>query len=151
MTKDKSDLPEEKIKKLSEILKEQGLTEIEIETDGLKIKVRKEAVQVAASIPQVQASSPAAASSPAGAAVKDDSYAVKSPMVGTFYASSSPDAAAFVKVGDKVKKGDTLCIVEAMKLMNELPCDVNGEIIEICVANAEAVSFGQVIMKIRKA
>lgn len=150
MTKDKTDLPEEKIKKLSEILKEQGLTEIEIETDGLKIKVRKEAVQVSSSIPQISSSTLGQAASASPAAIKDDLYAVKSPMVGTFYASASPELPAFVKVGDKVKKGDTLCIVEAMKLMNELPCDVNGEIVEISLANAEAVSFGQVIMKIRK-
>ena len=72
-------------------------------------------------------------------------------MVGTFYAKPSPDADTFVSLGSKVNKGDTLCIVEAMKLMNDLPADVSGEVIEICVEDAQAISFGEVIMKIKKA
>ncbi|MBT6843435.1 MAG: acetyl-CoA carboxylase biotin carboxyl carrier protein [Candidatus Melainabacteria bacterium] len=140
----KDDLPVEKINKLSEILKDQGLTEIEIESDGLKIKVRKDAQQVAV------AASPAAASPAAStpAAAANNYIEIKSPMVGTFYSSASPDTDAFVKVGDKVSKGDTICIVEAMKLMNELPSEVEGTVKEICVQNAEAISYGQVIMRL---
>jgi acetyl-CoA carboxylase biotin carboxyl carrier protein len=71
-------------------------------------------------------------------------------MVGTYYASPSPDADAFIKVGDRVKKGDTLCIIEAMKLMNELPSEVSGIVKEISVDNSQAISFGEVIIKIEK-
>lgn len=135
---------------LAEILKEQGLTEIEVELDGLKIKVRKEPESIAYTAPSVV---PVASATTASVAkeVGAGLYELKSPMVGTFYASSSPDADPFVKAGDKVNKGETVGIVEAMKLMNELPSDVSGEIVEICVQNAEAVSYGQVIMKIRLA
>lgn len=151
MSNDK--LPVEKIKQLSEILKEQGLTEIEVEIDDFKIRVRKEASVVHAAAPvAVAASSTPSASAPAAASkpAASDLFEVKSPMVGTFYGSPSPDAAPFVKVGDKVKKGDTLCIVEAMKLMNELPAEVSGEIVEILASSSEAISYGQVIMKIKK-
>lgn len=149
----KEDLPIDKIKKLSEILQEQSLTEIEIESDGFKIRVRKEATTMISSgfapmANQAQSSAPTASSSPAAPA--ENLFEVKSPMVGSFYASPSPDSAPFVKVGDKVKKGDPLCIIEAMKLMNELPSEVDGEIVDIVVANSDAISFGQVLMKIRK-
>lgn len=140
----KDDLPVDKINKLSEILKDQGLTEIEIESDGLKIKVRKDAQALAV------AAAPAAASPAASTPVAavNNYIEIKSPMVGTFYSSASPDTDAFVKVGDKVSKGDTICIVEAMKLMNELPSEVEGTVKEICVQNAEAISYGQVIMRL---
>ena len=74
---------------------------------------------------------------------------VKSPMVGTFYASSAPDKDPFVKVGDKVKKGQVLCIVEAMKLMNEIESEFDGEIVEICVENEEVVEYGKPLFKIK--
>lgn len=150
----KDDLPIEKIKKLSEILQEQNLTEIEIEAEGLKIKVRKEAgpiIGTAAihSSPALAASTASATAESRAAATNDKLFEVKSPMVGTFYSSPSPDSAAFVKVGSKIKKGDSLCIIEAMKLMNEVPSDVDGEIAEILVSNSEAISFGQVLMKVK--
>lgn len=147
----KSDLPVEKINTLAEILKEQGLTEIEVELDGLKIKVRKEPEGIAYTTPISATASPTTHAAPAAKDAGSGFYELKSPMVGTFYTSSSPDAEVFVKAGDKINKGDTVGIVEAMKLMNELPSDVSGEVIEICVQNAEAVSYGQVIMKIRLA
>lgn len=151
-------LPVEAIKKLAEVLKEQDLTEIEVELeDWGKIKVRKEASGVIVSSPAVgaapvaaPAASASAAASPAASASSANTFEVKSPMVGTFYAAPSPDADPFIKVGDKVKKGDTLCIVEAMKLMNELPADVSGTVTEICVSDAQAISFGEVLIKIEK-
>lgn len=150
--KEKSDIPVEKINTLAEILKEQGLTEIEVELDGLKIKVRKEPEGVTYAAPAVTSASTAAPShAPVAKDTASNLYELKSPMVGTFYVSSSPDSDPFVKAGDKVNKGETVGIVEAMKLMNELPADVSGEVVEICVQNAEAVSYGQVIMKIRLA
>lgn len=149
----KTDLPVDKIEQLSKILKDQDLTEIEVEIDDFKIKVRKEsgAVSVAAPIAAAPVAPTSNGSAPAASApAASDLYEVKSPMVGTFYAKPSPDAEPFIKVGDKVKKGDVLCIVEAMKLMNELPAEVDGEIAEICVSDAEAISFGQVIIKIKE-
>jgi acetyl-CoA carboxylase biotin carboxyl carrier protein len=151
MSNDK--LPVDKIKQLSEILKDQDLTEIEVEMGDLKIKVRKESSVVHATTPATIAPAVAVSSSaPTSpkAAPSADVFEVKSPMVGTFYASPSPDAPAFVKVGDKIKKGDALCIIEAMKLMNELPAEVSGEVVEILASNADAISYGQVIMKIKK-
>ena len=74
---------------------------------------------------------------------------VKSPMVGTFYASSSPEKAPFVKIGDKVHKGQVLCIVEAMKLMNEIESEFDGEIVEICVKNEDVVEYGTPLFKIK--
>lgn len=74
--------------------------------------------------------------------------AVTSPMVGVFYASPSPDAPAFVTKGQKVKKGDTLCIIESMKLMNEIPAERDGEVVEICAQNGSLVEFGQVLFKL---
>lgn len=142
-------LPVDKINQLSQILKDQGLTEIEVEVDNVKIKVRKEATVVAASAPAVSAAPASAPASAPAAAANSNLREVKSPMVGTFYAAASPDAEPFAKVGDKVSKGQTLCIIEAMKLMNEFPSDIDGEIAEICVKDSEAISFGQVIMKIK--
>lgn len=145
---EKNNLPVDKINQLSQILKDQGLTEIEVEVDDIKIRVRKEASVISA--PSLVASTPVATERSNTAASSDAGlHLVKSPMVGTFYASPSPDAAPFVKVGDRVTKGQTLCIVEAMKLMNELPSDVDGEIVEVCVQDASAISFGQVIIKIK--
>lgn len=74
---------------------------------------------------------------------------IKSPMVGTFYASSSPDKAPFVKVGDRVHKGQVLCIVEAMKLMNEIESEFDGEIVEICVSNEDVVEYGKPLFKLK--
>lgn len=80
---------------------------------------------------------------------EEDYKKVKSPMVGTFYTKASPTAEPFVKVGDKVKKGDVLCIIEAMKLMNEIESDVDGEIAEICYKDEELVEYGSVLFKLK--
>ena len=90
-----------------------------------------------------------AAESPAGtAAAKSNLVEIKSPMVGTFYRSPNPDAPAYVEVGSKIVKGQTLCILEAMKLMNELEAEVEGVVREVCVENAEPVEYGQVLFRI---
>ncbi|QIB28034.1 acetyl-CoA carboxylase biotin carboxyl carrier protein [Caloranaerobacter azorensis] len=80
----------------------------------------------------------------------EDIFVVKSPIVGTFYTSPSPGAEPFVKAGDKVEEGQTLCIIEAMKIMNEITSEVSGEIVEILVENEEVVEYGQPLMKIRR-
>lgn len=83
-------------------------------------------------------------------AIDDQSYIVKSPMVGTFYISSSPDTAPFVKVGDKIEKGQTICIIEAMKIMNEIEAEVAGEVLEILVNNEDIIEYGQALMRVRR-
>ena len=80
---------------------------------------------------------------------KEEFKVVKSPMVGTFYSKSSPDAKAYVEIGSKVKKGDILCIVEAMKLMNEIESEFDGEIVEICVKDGDMVDYGKPLFKIK--
>lgn len=80
---------------------------------------------------------------------EEDCYRISSPMVGTFYASSSPDKEAFVKVGDRIKKGQVVCILEAMKLMNEIESEFDGEIVEVCVNNEEVVEYGMPLFKIK--
>jgi len=82
--------------------------------------------------------------------IEEDIYIVKSPIVGTFYASPSPDSPAFVNIGDTVEKGQPLCIIEAMKIMNEIECEVSGKVVEILVENEDIVEYGQPLMKIRR-
>lgn len=150
------EVPLTAINQLAEILKNQELSEIELEFEGqYRIKVKKEITgTVFSSVSAPTANSPVSTASETApvkaAAPNKNLFEVKSPMVGTYYASPSPDADAFIKVGDRVKKGDTLCIIEAMKLMNELPSEVSGIVKEISVDNAQAISFGEVIIKIEK-
>jgi len=150
------EVPLTAINQLAEILKNQELSEIELEFEGqYRIKVKKEITgALFSSISSPVTNSPANTASEAASvkatALNKNLFEVKSPMVGTYYASPSPDADAFIKVGDRVKKGDTLCIIEAMKLMNELPSEVSGIVKEISVDNSQAISFGEVIIKIEK-
>ncbi|MEM8614776.1 MAG: acetyl-CoA carboxylase biotin carboxyl carrier protein, partial [Cyanobacteria bacterium P01_H01_bin.105] len=83
-------------------------------------------------------------------ATTSDLYEITSPMVGTFYRSPAPDESPFVDAGDRIKPGQTVCIIEAMKLMNELEAEVSGEIVEILVQNAEPVEFGQPLMRVKQ-
>jgi len=144
----------EYIEKLAEIIADKGLTEISLEDGNQAITMRKDlytgAVQVAA--PQVVAAPQAAAPVATSAAPAEPKAEVKkgqavtSPMVGTFYKAPSPDAKPFVEVGQTISKGDVVCIVEAMKLMNEIESEFSGKITEICVKDGEPVEFGQVLM-----
>ena len=144
----------EYIEKLANLADEQQLTEITVE-DGDKaiiIKRGMQGVQVAApvSVPAApQAAAPAAPSqqaSSAPAAEQPKGTAITSPMVGAFYAAPSPGAKPFVKVGDTVAAGQVVCIVEAMKLMNEIESEVSGKITQICVEDGQSVEYGQVLM-----
>lgn len=95
---------------------------------------------------------PAAASPPPAAPIIDPALVeITAPMVGTFYRSPTPDEAAFVEVGDRIQSGQTVCIIEAMKLMNELEAEISGEIVDILVENAEPIEFGQPLMRVRPA
>ena len=142
------------IKELAEILADKGLTEIVIEDGEKAISLRKEVKEVVAAQPVVAAPAPVvacapaipAAEAPAKAECKASGTPITSPMVGTFYAAASPEAAPFVEVGKTISKGDTVCIIEAMKLMNEIEAEVAGKITEICVKNGDPVEYGQVLM-----
>jgi acetyl-CoA carboxylase biotin carboxyl carrier protein len=142
----------DQIKNLLEILKEQEVNEFSYETDALSLSVNfgAQVVQGMAPMmaaPQVPAAAPAAA--PVAAAPSESSgVGLESPMVGTFYTAPSPDQPAFCKIGDTVSKGQTLCIIEAMKLMNEIEAEVGGTVLEMLVENGQPVQFGQVLFKI---
>ena len=142
-----------KLKTLIDLVSESGVAELEITEgdDRVKIVNRVGAAPVAAAAPAVVASAaPAAAPAPAVAAepaaapvVAEDTRTINSPMVGTFYRAPSPGAKPFADVGQKVKAGDTVCIIEAMKLLNEIETEYDGVIKEILVENGQPVEFGQ--------
>ncbi len=149
-----------KVKKLIELLDESGIAEIEIKEGEESVRISRYAAGappapavIAAPAPVVAAAAaPAAAhadvAAPAAAEPEEDGYEVAAPMVGTFYASASPGAAPYVQVGDRVNEGDTLCIIEAMKMMNQIEADVSGAIKSIRVQNGEAVEYGQTLIVI---
>lgn len=141
----------DEIQKIIKLMDEKNLAEFELEIDGFKIKlVRKApAAAVFSAPPAASAPAPAAASHPAATATPEPSEGpgslvhITSPMVGTFYRAPAPNAPPFVEVGEPVKKGQTLCIVEAMKLMNEIESEADGIVKEILVENGKPVEFGQ--------
>jgi len=140
-----------KLKKLIDLVQESGIAELEITEGEEKVKIVKGghvSVSAAAPVQVVAAAEPraTAAVSPAPAAdapAGQEGHVVKAPMVGTFYRSPSPDAKAFVEVGQAVKEGDTICIIEAMKLMNEIEADAGGTVKAILVENGQPVEYGQ--------
>ena len=141
------------VRELAELLNETGLTEIEVEDDDRKIRVARGAVASAVAAPVVapaQAAAPAAApiaAAPAPAAeaapAEDHADAIKSPMVGTAYLAPEPGASNFIKIGDSVSEGDTLLIVEAMKVMNPITADKSGTVKSVLVENAQPVEYDQ--------
>lgn len=138
----------EYVEKLAKVLADNSLTEISLEDGEQAITLRKEVMGVVQAPVAAQTPQPAAASAPAAQAEVKKGKPLTSPMVGTFYSAPSPDAEAFVKVGQTVKEGDVVCIVEAMKLMNEIESEISGKIVEICVSDGQPVEFGQVLMYI---
>ncbi|HEY7237943.1 MAG TPA: acetyl-CoA carboxylase biotin carboxyl carrier protein [Burkholderiales bacterium] len=141
-----------KLKKLIDLVQESGIAELEITEGEEKVKIVKGGhLSVTAAAPvhvapvEVRAAAPAAAVPAAApeAAAGQEGHVVKAPMVGTFYRSPSPDAKAFVEVGQTVKEGDTICIIEAMKLMNEIEADAGGVVKAILVENGQPVEYGQ--------
>jgi acetyl-CoA carboxylase biotin carboxyl carrier protein len=141
----KFDIDEALIRKLAKLLKETGLTEIEFETDDARIRVNAgSSGPVIAAAPV--AAAPAAALTPAPASDAPAAGSVSSPMVGTAYLSPEPNAAAFVKVGDRVAKGQTILIIEAMKVMNPIPAPHAGTVTQILVQDGQPVEFGEPLM-----
>ena len=129
-----------KLKKLIDLVEESGIAEIEVTEGEEKVRITR---TTAAAAPIYAAPAPAAAAPVAAPAARDLSNAQKSPMVGTFYRAPGPNAAAFVEVGKQVKAGDTLCIIEAMKLMNEIEAEKSGVVKEILVENGTPVEYGE--------
>jgi acetyl-CoA carboxylase biotin carboxyl carrier protein len=139
-----------KLKKLIDLVQESGIAELEITEGEEKVKIVKGGVvTVGTAQPIALPAAPIAGAlaAPAGAAAEPEAgqegHAVKAPMVGTFYRSPSPDAKPFVEVGQTVKEGDTICIIEAMKLMNEIEADASGVVKAILVENGQPVEYGQ--------
>ena len=141
-----------KLKKLIDLVQESGISELEVTEGEEKVKiVRSGGSAIAYSAPApALAPTPAPGLTPASAAaaVAFQGHVVKSPMVGTFYRSPSPGAKTFVEVGDTVKSGDTICIIEAMKLLNEIECDKDGVIKAILVENGQPVEYGEPLVVI---
>ena len=146
-----------KVKKLIELLDESGIAEIEITEGEDSIRISRYAANVAAPM-AMPAPAPVAAATPSAAPPaaaplpaaepEEEGHAVTAPMVGTFYSSSSPGSPPFVQVGDKVNEGDTLCIVEAMKMMNQIEAEISGTVKSIRVQNGEPVEYGQILFMI---
>jgi acetyl-CoA carboxylase biotin carboxyl carrier protein len=155
----------DQIKQILDLVREHELSEFEIEHEGLRLKIRKDAngtpivtmpAPAAAPAAPPVATTPAATpvnapppSGPASDGLEIELAVVKSPIVGTFYRSPEPGAASFVEVGSTVKKGDVLCIIEAMKLMNEIDSEYDGEVANVYVENGQAVQYGERLFAIR--
>ena len=157
----------DEINRVLDMMREHELSEFELEREGFKIRIKKGAPLGAAvpfAVPAVQQTAPAPQQAPAGpppppleavpspAAPPSDEVdfaIVKSPIVGTFFRAAEPGAAAFVEVGTTVKKGQVLCIIEAMKLMNEIDSEYDGEVVNVYVENGQAVQYGERLFAIR--
>ena len=149
MSKDQR-LPIEQVEQLADLLKESGLGEIQVRQGEVEItvKARPEAA-VAPAMPQPATQSASAPEPELEEPERNGLHAIHSPLVGTFYRSSSPGEDVYVEVGDRVEAGQTLCIVEAMKLMNEIPADVSGEVVEILPENTSGVEYDEPLFYLR--
>ena len=142
--------PVELARKLGTLLTELGLSEIDVTVGDVRVRLQRGG---AASTPSLVAAAPVVASveRPAAAEIESASgVTIEAPMVGTFYRASSPTADPYVSEGDLVKEGQILCIIEAMKLMNEIESEIDAEVVEILVANGQPVEFGEVLFRLRR-
>jgi len=142
-----------KVRRLIELMKEHDLSELDLKQADNRVRIRRGGEVVAYSAPTAAMSRPAVpATEPAAAPAKSAADArmlvIKSPMVGTFYKANGPDSAPFVKVGDRIGPEKTVCIVEAMKVFNEIPAGVSGQVVAILVENGAPVEFGQPLIKV---
>ena len=159
---------QKELKELIEFLIEKDIAEFELERGDVKVKIRRAAEPAPVVLPDTRyvavQPAPVAVPSPSAPAVsridlaasappevESGLHIVKSPIVGTFYESPSPGSPPFVKIGDTVEVGQVLCIVEAMKLMNEIECDVTGELVKKLVANGQPIEYGQELFAVRPA
>lgn len=137
------------IKCLAEVMKKNGLSKLEFEDGQIKLHLERN-VEYEVVKSSVEVKSEETFEEEESISVDQNISEVKAPLVGVFYAAKAPGEPPYVEVGDKVGKGATLCLIEAMKIMNEIPSDVDGTIEEICVTNGQIVEFGQVLFRIRK-
>jgi len=156
-------LDHNQLRELIALLGDSDIQELKLEGDDFRLELRRNlpgvqpqvVMQAAAPVAAPAASAPAAAAPsaapPAAPAVRSDLIEITAPMVATFYRSPAPGEAAFVELGAKINVGQTVCILEAMKLMNELESEVSGEVVEILVENGTPVEFGQVLMRVKPA
>lgn len=144
------------IEKLAKIINDNGLTEISVESDDMAVTIRKDSsniipvqapvIAAAAAAPAAVPAQESAAESVEQAKAEPKGKAVTSPMVGTFYSAPSPEDEPFVEIGKEINAGDVVCIIEAMKLMNEIKSEHAGKVTQICVKNGDPIEFGQVLM-----
>ena len=149
----------DKIKKFLELARKENVAELDYQSNDIKIRVSFKQRSSEIHLPSLQSSVPDSTKN-AAKFIKNDSSSinpvedpqvllVKAPFVGTYYSSGGPGEPPYIKIGDKVKKGQTLCILEAMKIMNEIECEYSGQIVEICVENENYVEYGQILFKIK--
>ncbi len=146
------------IKQVIDLMKRSELSEFELEEEGFKLRLSRNNGEAATQIIQAApaaavptSAAPAAPAAEAAAPAEEDGISlVKSPMVGTFYRSPSPDSPAFVDIGDKISEDSVVCIIEAMKVMNEIQAETKGTITEILVENGDSIEFGQPLFKVKK-
>jgi len=147
----------DEIKKILELMKEHDLSEFEMERDGMKISLKKgQPVQIQPTpgpvmMPVTPLMQPENTAAEDSEDLRDTFETIVSPIVGTFFASASPESPPYVEVGQSIKENDVLCIIEAMKVMNEIQSEISGIVREIMVANGEPVEYGQPLFRIEKA
>ena len=143
-------MKESDIRKYAGLMSELGLTALEITEDNKTVRLEKTPARAVETVPVSLPAAPSAASAQPAAAAGSDYISVKSPIVGVFYAAPAENAEPYVSIGDKVEKGKILCIIEAMKLMNEICADEGGVISEICVTNGQVVEYGTELFRIKR-
>jgi acetyl-CoA carboxylase biotin carboxyl carrier protein len=143
------------IKQVIDLMQRSELSEFEFEEEGFKLRLSRKGAEVTHQVVQPLAAAPAAAPAPAAAAAPAEEEKgvamITSPMVGTFYRAPSPDSPMFADIGTSVGADSVVCIIEAMKVMNEIQAELSGKIIEVLVENGEAVEFGQPLFKVKTA
>ena len=142
----------DRVRNLVELMIEHGLTEVDLRQHGSTVRLKRDLMpQPGSYVPAAMAPMAAPAAAPAAPPAEDDSdlLVIKSPMVGTYYGRPKPDAEAFVKVGQSISPDTTVCIIEAMKVFNDIAAEVSGTIVAILVEDEEPVEFGKPLMKVR--
>jgi acetyl-CoA carboxylase biotin carboxyl carrier protein len=149
---DKKGLDLDILKDIIQILKDEDLSEICIEQNDIKIKVKQNINQAAIATQgaAIMATDAETSHLPENEIVAEELAVITAPMVGTFYRASSSDSEAYVDVGDKIKAGQVICVIDAMKLMNEITTDIDGEVVEILLEDGQAVEYDQAIFRIRQ-
>jgi len=145
----------EDLKEIIELLRETDITELQVEKDGTKVKIKREkylqSIDIPSHRPSVVSAQEAQMREVAAEEPEQRLITITSPIVGTFYRSPSPEAPTFIEIGQKVKRGQVLCLIEAMKLMNEIECEVDGTVVKALVDNGQAVEYGEPLFLVEPA